>query len=355
MSLASRVAALTTAALALTGVTVGITGGTATAAPCTTPGGLTTLVATGSAGGSSDSPYLCAQEGELLDVRIGDVRATQPSLGYDEVYYKLGRYTLGKDAINKKFEDWCEANGQGTAVAATPEARLSDPGSFTCAVAVGQETPETIAPMKTVVVGPGGLLYLTDGHHTLTSFQEVEGPDVHVRLRVLGNLSALSIPDFWAQMQTNRWVWNHDVDGKEVAYAALPQGVGLANFADDRYRSLMYFGRDIGYTAGTIPFQEFYWGEWLRGGGAGDLGGWDNHDSASYLAAVDRVTHAQTALPTDSVVNNGFTASQLGVLGAWNDGKAADKGEFGKLSKPYSDAKPGKIAYALEYKAAHGK
>jgi hypothetical protein len=28
---------------------------------------------------------------------------------------------------------------------------------------------------------------------------------------------------------------------------------------------------------------------------------------------------------------------------------AGDKGEFGKLSKPYSDAKPGKLAYALEY------
>ena len=54
-------------------------------------------------------------------------------------------------------------------------------------------------------------------------------------------------------------------------------------------------------------------------------------------------------------MNNGFTASQLGVLGAWNDGKDSDKGEFGKLSKPYSDAKPGKIAYALEYKAVHGK
>lgn len=344
----SAISALTTLALLGAGTSVSTP---AVAAPLAC-GGISTGSFSGSAGGSE---YLCAKEGDLLDVRIGDVHATQPSLGYDEVYYKLGRYTLGKDAINKKFEDWCEANGQGTAVAATPEARLSDPGSFTCAVAVGQETPETVAPMKTVVVGPGGLLYLTDGHHTLTSFQEVEGPDVHVRLRVLGNLSALSIPDFWAQMQTNRWVWNHDVDGNEVAYAALPQGVGLANFADDRYRSLMYFGRDVGYTAGTIPFQEFYWGEWLRGGGAGDLGGWDNHDSASYLAAVDRVTRAQTALPTDSVVNNGFTASQLGVLGAWNDGKAADKGEFGKLSKPYSDAKPGKIAYALEYKAAHGK
>jgi len=32
-----------------------------------------------------------------------------------------------------------------------------------------------IGEMKTAVVGPGGQLYLTDGHHTLTSFWEVQG------------------------------------------------------------------------------------------------------------------------------------------------------------------------------------
>ncbi|MGB4137871.1 MAG: hypothetical protein WA971_14995, partial [Microbacterium sp.] len=75
---------------------------------------------------------MCAQPGDLIDVRIGDVLPTQPSLGYDEVYYKLGRYTLGKDKVNKKFDDWCEANGQGEAAAAAPEARLDDPTSFSC-------------------------------------------------------------------------------------------------------------------------------------------------------------------------------------------------------------------------------
>nr|WP_232528568.1 ParB-like protein [Microbacterium sp. MAH-37] len=62
----------------------------------------------------------------MIDVRIGDVLPTQPSLGYDEVYYKLGRYTLGKDRINKKFDDWCEANGQGEAATAALDAGLLD-------------------------------------------------------------------------------------------------------------------------------------------------------------------------------------------------------------------------------------
>ncbi|MFC4603110.1 ParB/Srx family N-terminal domain-containing protein [Rhodococcus kronopolitis] len=366
MSLTSRRALTTLAAFALVGAgTLGATG-TALAEPdinspsCGPSAGSASDLfpngsSSGSAAGFSDSPFRCSEVGDLIDVRIGDVRATQPSLGYDEVYYKLGRYTLGKDEINKKFDDWCEANGQVKAVTVTPGAKIADPGSFTCELPVGQETAESVAPMKTVVIGPAAKLYLTDGHHTLTSFYETEGPDVHVRLRVLANLSTFTVNNFWAEMKKNGWVWNHDVDGKEVPVTSLPAGVGLANFADDRYRSLMYFARDIGFTPGTIPFQEFYWGAWLRDAKAADLSGWNTRELASYLDTVKRVTKAQTALPADTVVGGGFTAAQLGALAQWNDGKTEDKGEFAKLSKPYSDGKPGKIAYALEYKAAHGK
>ncbi|MGC0366243.1 hypothetical protein ABH922_004227 [Rhodococcus sp. 27YEA15] len=311
---------------------------------------------TGSWSGSAApaaSPYLCAEPGDLVDVRIGDVHATQPSLGYDEVYYKLGRYTLGKDAINKKFDDWCEANGQGAAATATDTSTLRDPASFTCTIALGRETTESIAAMKTVVIGPRGDLYLTDGHHTLTSFYETPdgGADLHVRLRVSGNLSGLSSTAFWAEMDKNKWVWTKDVDGKTVPFQSLPTGVGLKNFADDKYRSLLYFGRDIGYSAGSIPFQEFYWGAWVRDNPSVDMNTWNSNELGSYLDTVKSLTKAQTALPGSTVVDSGFTATDLGVLAAWNDGKSETKGEFAKLSKPYTDEKPGKLAYALAYKA----
>lgn len=300
---------------------------------------------------------LCAAPDTLLDVRIGDVHPTQPSLGYDEVYYKLGRYStaLSKDAVNKKFDDWCEANGQQEAAAAGPGATLTDSSSFTCTVPVGSETAKTIAPMKTVVIGPGGTLYLTDGHHTLTSFAEDSGLDVHVRLRVVGNLSGLTDAAFWRTMQENRWVWLRDVDGDPITPAQLPGSVGLANFEDDRARSIMYFARDIGYTAdGAVPFQEFYWGAWLRAQqGAGiDLAGWDQDDWAASLALVRQISEAQVALPKDTVVDptSGYTAGDLSALAAWNDGKAASKGEWAKLAMPYSGAKPGKLAYMTEYR-----
>jgi len=299
-----------------------------------------------------DNAYLCATAGDLVDVRIGDVHATQPSLGYDEVFYKLGRYSLGKDAINKKYDDWCEANGQVQAATVSATAKLKDPKSFSCALPVGQETADSIAVMKTVVIGPKGSLYLTDGHHTLTSFYETAdgGPDTHVRLRVLGNLSKLDKKAFWAEMQRNQWVWLRDVAGNPITANQLPSGVGLANFADDKYRSILYFARDVGYTPGSLPFQEFYWGSWVRDAQPVDLSSWNQNDAASYLDAVKRLSVAQTALPADTVIDSGFTATQLGVLPLWNAGAAETAGEFAKLSKPYSDAKPGKIAYALQYK-----
>ncbi|MEW2489849.1 ParB/Srx family N-terminal domain-containing protein [Streptomyces sp. NPDC048411] len=343
-----------TLVLSLPLVVTGTAGGTATAAPGT-PGERPPFCGHDQRK-TPNSTYLCAEAGDLVDVRIGDVHATQPSLGYDEVYYKLGRYTLGKDAINKRFDDWCEANGQLEAASAGPDARLDDPASFSCALPTGKETTDSVAAMKTVVIGPGGSLYLTDGHHTLTSFYETPdgGPDLHVRLRVLGNLSMLTRQDFWKQMVAHKWVWLRDPAGNATPVNKLPSGVGLANFQNDDYRGLLYFARDIGYSPGSVPFQEFYWGAWVRDSNPVDLPGWDRNDLASYLDAVKKVSQAQAALPADAIVNSGFTAADLGGLAAWNDGKAADKGEFAKLSKPYADSKPGKLAYALEYKAVHG-
>ncbi|WP_220700528.1 ParB-like protein [Mycetocola lacteus] len=301
---------------------------------------------------TSPSELLAAKTDDLVDLRIGDIRPTQPSVGFDEVYYKVGRYTMGKDALNKGLGDWCEANGQGDVASAQPGATIDNAASFTCTIPLGQETADSLAAMKTVVIGPGGLPYLTDGHHTLTSFAETPGAGLNtpLRLRVMGNLSNLSETDFWAKMQENGWTWLKDVNGKTITPQQLPKSVGLKNFQDDPARSLLYFTRDIGYTAGTIPFQEFIWGDWLRTSGV-DLSGWNPTSAESTLAIVKTISEAQVAAGQDTVIAGGYTGKQLGTLKKWNDGKAVDKGEFAKLSKPFSDDKPGKIAYAMAYKA----
>lgn len=327
-------------------------------------GGLTSLAApagaaTVSAPGAAQQARQ-AQPGDLLDVTLDQVRPTQSAVGYDEIYYKLGRYTSPKDElngnINKRFDDWCETNGQGVAATVHPGARLADPTTFTCAVALGQETEDSRAEMKTVVVGPGGALYLTDGHHTLTSFLEAPdgGPRLHIRLVVQANLSDLSPNAFWQAMQANNWVRLVDGTNQPVTVEQLPQHLGLAYFHDDAYRSLVYFTRDIGYSvpAEAAEYLEFTWGDWLRGQGIGLPGSYDPTDSASYLAAVRTASQAMSALPGGTVITaDGRTAAQLGRLDPWNAGKKPTGGEFGKLSAPITAAKPSKLAYALDFRA----
>ena len=64
-----------------------------------------------------------ATAGDLIDVRLDELLPTQPSLGYDEAYYKLGRYKFGKDAVNKRFDDWCERHGAAPRIRPTRAVR----------------------------------------------------------------------------------------------------------------------------------------------------------------------------------------------------------------------------------------
>ncbi|MCX2930485.1 ParB/Srx family N-terminal domain-containing protein [Mycobacterium sp. CVI_P3] len=297
--------------------------------------------------------YCAAQAGDLVETSLVELHPTQPSLGYDEVFYKLGRYTAGKDKINKKFADWCEANGQGDVESAKPDATLADPASFTCSVPLGAETPETIAPMKTAVVGPAGQLYLTDGHHTFTSFWEVPGggPDTHVRVKITGNLSDMAPEAFWDMMRANAWTWLEDAAGNPVTPEQLPASLGLSQFQNDIYRGVLYFVRDVGYTQdeNSPAFQEFYWGQWLRGQSQPALRPADTDLSAEepYLNLVRNIAAAIVALPGDADVARGRTADDLGKL------DKVDEEAFQELAVPYSGKKPGKLAYALLYKNSH--
>ncbi|GGK53972.1 ParB/Srx family N-terminal domain-containing protein [Nocardia camponoti] len=299
-------------------------------------------------GNSNPTNYCDAKEGDLVDTTLTQLRPTQPSLGHDEVFYKLGRYTKGKDAINKQFDDWCESAGLKQAASAPAGARLSDPSSFTCAVARGSETPATIEPMKTAVVGPHGQLYLTDGHHTFTSFLETAGPNTPVRVRITGNLSKENPAAFWQTMQAKGWTWLRDANDNPIQPNQLPQSLGLANFGNDPYRAALYFARDISYSqgGGAPAFQEFYWGRWLRAqtDPAVNPRTANLNDHAAYLALVRAIATKMVALDGNAQVTDGFTASALGKLPAF------DEKEFAKLAKPYEEAKPGKLAYVFAYR-----
>ena len=298
--------------------------------------------------------YCNAVTGDLIDVALSDLHPTQPSLGYDEVFARVGRYTLGAaGAPSPVFDAWCLANGQKGVKSAGPGAKISDPASFNCEVPLGSETPDTTAGMKTAVVGPGGKLYLTDGHHTLTSFWEAAGggPSTHLRLKLSGNLKDLSPDAFWKEMQSMGWAWLRDADGNPVSPEQLPANLGLKSFANDRYRGVMYFLRDISYFQDDSipPFQEFYWGFWLRGQTDPGLRleNFDLKDVTSYHALLGNIARAMIALPDDTKIES-LTAKQLGKLNSFG------QKEFDALVAPLDSPKPGKLTYSMTYKATHG-
>jgi hypothetical protein len=174
---------------------------------------------------------------------------------------------------------------------------------------------------------------------------------MHIRLKVQANYSNLSQSDFWKQMEGNDWVWLKDANGNAITPDQLPQHLGLSGFQDDRYRSLVFFTRDIGYTApdDAAEFLEFLWGSWLRG--QVDLDDYNLDDEDSYLDAIEDAAKDMTGVDQDTVIADGRTAKDLGVLDKFNDGDDKDKGEFGKLSEPMSSDSPGKLAYALDYRS----
>jgi len=262
-----------------------------------------------------NTAYLSAKSGDVIQVRIEELNPTQAAIGYDQIYYKLGRWqgdfdratwaadpVLQLDYLNrtvgKKFDDYCEDVGGAEraqkfqSIAEARAARLDQPDTFTCKDAPGTNTVN----LKTVVVGWDGNLYLTDGHHTFSSLREIfdGGPKLPVWVKVDANYSDLtSASAFWQRMVDERRAWLRDGQNQPITVDQLPARLGLPNaqeaggMQEDRYRSLVYFTRDIAYSNGDLPeFAEFLWGDWLR-----------RQAAANQLPALDQYKMQAPATP----------------------------------------------------------
>ncbi len=285
----------------------------------------------------------------ILQVRLDELHPTQPAIGYDQVYYKLGRYAAEEKHIAdiarpKKFADLCEANGQGDVLPNTanvPGATLAaPPASYRCKAAVGSRP----ADMKTIVIGPRGVVYLTDGHHTFSTFWEADGGRNHqlkVWVKVSDNFSALDVAAFWTRMRAENKVWLKNGRNQAITPQQLPAAIGLASLGDDPYRSLVHFTREIGYKppAQATEFLEFYWAGWLRGKPALDLARIDLLDPAAYAGVILQAAQAMVALQPDDIVNGGKRAADLGAL---------DKVERETLDELTRNK--GKLGYAIAYR-----
>ncbi|MDN2483703.1 ParB/Srx family N-terminal domain-containing protein [Vibrio agarivorans] len=278
-------------------------------------------------------------QGDVIEVELNQVIPTQPSVGYDQVYYKLGRFEHDK---KKLFDEICEANGQrGLSSFDKETSNAHDSTTFECKEAVGERKKD----MKTIVIAPNGDYYLTDGHHTFNVFWTMPegGEDFPVHVVVDKDYRNLdSMDSFWDAMIADGNTWLFDSEGKAIVPNALPQSLGLENFQNDNYRSLMYFSRDVGWNKPKqpVPFLEFYWSKEVRQ--EIDLNDYDLASKQGYTKAITDVSQFLLSLDTNNVGGSNKSAKEMGQFEEFQQ-----KG----LDKQLREGK-GKVSYMINYKTA---
>lgn len=132
-----------------------------------------------------------------------------------------------------------------------------------------------------VVIGPGGVPYLTDGHHTLRALIESRQADKTAFGHVLANWSDLSEEAFWVRMEEHRYTYLRDNAGRPAKAALLPET--LLKMQHDPWRGLAWavmvaggFDEKKGWF-----FQEFAWADYFR-----TRVSWDEANDAEFARAV---------------------------------------------------------------------
>ena len=249
--------------------------------------------------------------GDVVQVSLDQLHPTQSAIGFDQVYYTLGRFAENRQ---KLFDEICESNGQAAAKSVNDHADPLNPDSFSCK----DEPNARPQDMKTVVVGPGGKLYLTDGHHTFSALWEQPGagPLLNMKVRITDDFSdSVDIAAFWTRMQQARKVWLKDGNGQSVDPDQLPAHLGLQTMQNDVMRSIVYFVRGAAYDkpkAGKVSpeFLEFYWAQWLRG--RLNLSDFDLAERRGYHRALQAAGELMVKPPLSKSISEGLTAKQLG-------------------------------------------
>ncbi|MFN0118818.1 MAG: ParB/Srx family N-terminal domain-containing protein [Elusimicrobiota bacterium] len=287
---------------------------------------------------------------DIIQVRLRDLHPTQPSIGFDRVYYKLGRFQADR---RKLFDDYCVKNGGRGILNFSNESKIHDQKSFTCVEEIGSQREE----MKTVVIAPNGELYLTDGHHTFNGFWEMNegGPDLKINLIISRDYRELETMNaFWEQMKAEQNVWLFDVNNKTIEPKDLPQSLGLKNFQNDQYRALMYFTRRIAWRPPReitvpdpdnyddrypgVPFLEFYWVREIMS--KIDLKDYNLSTREGYLAVIQDFGKIIMETKTNNVGGSNKSVIEMGQFRIFN------KRELARIDRPGT----GKLAYMLGYK-----
>jgi hypothetical protein len=299
--------------------------------------------------------YSEAKPGDIIQVKLSELHPTQMAVGKLQVAGKLAEYAEDPKAL---FDELCDVQGAGKAAKVSDTSTPQDPSSYTCKQAIGAKKSD----MNTVDIGPTGKLYLTDGHHAFNSFWDAPNGGGDVTLSILveqnlghdGNGTALTQTQFEQKMAELKHFLPIDAQGELITFSQLPEGLGMSNFQNDPYRSILYYLRGISYNKpeknmnpatgehyAAVPFLEFYWGQVLRA--KMDLKQYDLSKQDDYIKALKEAAVVMTTVPeTQLIGHSGKTAAALGQL------KSIDEKRLNKLAK--SDSK---LAKALEYQTSH--
>ncbi len=287
------------------------------------------LFASLSAVGFSCCSFSFAQSIKIIN--ISQIRPTQPAIGDDEVNYKVAKLQNNRRAL---FDEFCKNSGAKGVKTFSGQSSLTQPTSFSCLAALGSETED----VKSAVMAPDHHIYLTDGHHTVSTFRALaNNKDFPFVVRITHDFSHLaSMGTFWNTMQQQHLTWLKDPQGKSVAPAQLPQQIGLQVMQNDPYRSIVYFLKGIAYDKPNQPppFLEFYLGSWLRA--QQPVNAQQLSTKAGYMAylqqAAARLVAAQRNQHSTVEVDSP-TLSQLGQRQSVNEKKLSKLAEpGGKLS-----------------------
>jgi fibronectin-binding autotransporter adhesin len=105
---------------------------------------------------------------------------------------------------------------------------------------LSQVESDLLGDVEPVVIGPGGQLYLLDGHHTFTALLDSvwgSNPNLTVYVNVIANYSNLTQSEFLATMQSNDFLLPLN-DGVPESVSDLP--TSLTGLTSDVYRGLEY-------------------------------------------------------------------------------------------------------------------
>ncbi|HVX76964.1 MAG TPA: autotransporter domain-containing protein [Bradyrhizobium sp.] len=111
-------------------------------------------------------------------------------------------------------------------------------------LAPSQLQANLLTDIEPVVIGPGGQLYLTDGHHTLTALEKsiYGASDPTVYVYVVANYSNLTTSQFFAMMESQNLLLplNDGVPEAVDPVTGAPIPTSLTGTSSDPYRGLEY-------------------------------------------------------------------------------------------------------------------